>query len=326
MQGWELMTEQTRRSTRLIRIRDLFVKRGSLSAAELARELGYSQRTIQRDLLALDTELNVPLVYEGRRWRIMEGANLVFGPVRLTLHEARAIYFATRLMLRSADERDPDGIAALEKVADALPDGVARHMRRTVAEYSELPANMQYIEVVRRLTEAWASHRTATITYRSASAAGPRTTDLDPYILDHTQSGTYVVGHSSEHGQVRVFKLDRISDVEMTAREFAPTNVDEIAERLRHSWGGVVFGESHYDVAVEFSASVANRIRESYWHPSQQLAELPGGRVRLEVALPSLLEITPWVLSWGAAATVIEPAELRDNIATALREAAANYN
>jgi len=114
--------------------------------------VGYSQRTIQRDLLALDSELNVPLIYENRRWRIMEGANVVFGPVRLTLHESRAVYFATRLMLRSADERDPDGIAALEKIADALPARVASHMRRTVAEYSELPTNMQYIEVVRRLT------------------------------------------------------------------------------------------------------------------------------------------------------------------------------
>lgn len=320
------MTEQTRRSTRLIRIRDLFVKRGSLSASELSRELGYSQRTIQRDLLALDTELNVPLIYENRRWRIMEGANMVFGPVRLTLHEARAVYFATRLMLRSADERDPDGIAALEKIADALPDGVARHMRRTVAEYSELPANMDYIEVVRRLTEAWAASRTATITYRSASAAGPRTTDLDPYILDHTQSGTYVAGYSSEHDTVRIFKVDRISDVEVTPHEFAPANVAEIADRLRHSWGGVVFGEEHHSVKVDFSPTVATRIRESYWHPTQRLEDLPGGGVRLEVALPSLLEFTPWVLSWGANATVIEPVGLRHSVAAALREAAANYN
>jgi predicted DNA-binding transcriptional regulator YafY len=310
----------------LVRIRDLFVKRGNLSASELARELGYSPRTIQRDLLALDTELNVPLIYENRRWRIMEGANMVFGPVRLTLHEARAVYFATRLMLRSADERDPDGIAALEKIAEALPGGVASHMQRTVTEYSALPANMQYIQVVRRLTEAWASNHTATITYRSATAAGPRTTDLDPYLLDHTQSGTYVAGFSSEHGQVRIFKVDRISDVEVTAREFDPGNVAEVAERLRSSWGGVVFGEAHYDVTIDFASGVANRVRESYWHPSQSLESLPGGGVRLRVSLPSLLEITPWVLGWGASATVIEPPELRDSIATALRDAAANYN
>lgn len=70
------MTEQTRRSTRLIRIRDILVRRpNGVSTMELARETGYSQRTIQRDLQALETELNVPLVIENRRWRIMEGTS-----------------------------------------------------------------------------------------------------------------------------------------------------------------------------------------------------------------------------------------------------------
>ena len=78
------MTEQTRRATRLVRIRELLVKRGSVSCAELSDELGYSQRTIQRDIAALESELGIPLIYEARRWKLMPGAKLVFGPVRLT--------------------------------------------------------------------------------------------------------------------------------------------------------------------------------------------------------------------------------------------------
>lgn len=320
------MTEQTRRATRLVRIRELLARRGNVSCADLAEELGYSQRTIQRDIAALESELGIPLVYEGRRWKLMPGAKLVFGPVRLTLQEARAVYFATRLMLRGADERDPDGASALEKIADALPEGVAGHMRRTVEEYIALPANGRYIETLRRLTEAWATGRTCTITYRSASQVNARTTDLDPYILDHTQSGTYVVGFSSEHQEVRVFKLDRILDVEITQREFEAGDIEKVAHQLRQSWGGVVFGDAQYSVEIEFSKTVAGRIRESYWHPSQQLEDLPGGGVCLRVQLPSLLEITPWIRGWGPEATVIAPDELRMDIATSLMAAAANYH
>lgn len=319
------MTEQTRRATRLVRIRELLVRRGTVSCSELADELGYSARTIQRDIAALESELGVPLLYEGRRWMLMPGAKLVFGPVRLTLQEARAVYFATRLMLRSADERDPDGVSALEKVADAVPEGLAEHMKRTVAEYGALPANSAYIESLRRLTEAWTSNHTATITYRSASHADTRTTDLDPYLLDHTQSGTYVVGRSSEHGEVRVFKLDRIVEVQVTSREFEPGDVDHIAQQLRQSWGGVVFGEVQYQVTINFSAAVESRIRESYWHPSQKLEELPGGGVQMKVSLPSLLEITPWIRGWGPEAVVVGPDELRSEIADSLARAAANY-
>ncbi|MEO8538776.1 MAG: WYL domain-containing protein [bacterium] len=319
------MTEQTRRATRLMRIRDVLSRRGNVSCAELAEELGYSQRTIQRDIAALESELGVPLVYEGRRWKLMPGAKLVFGPVRLTLQEARAVYFATRLMLRSADERDPDGVSALEKVADALPAGLAQHMLRTVAEYAELPANTAYIESLRRLTEAWATNVTTTITYKSASSANARTTDLDPYILDHTQSGTYVFGYSSEHKAVRSFKVDRILDVNVSTREFEPGDVEHIAQQLRQSWGGAVFGDEQTEVTIDFSASVASRIRESYWHPSQRLETLPDGGVRLSVNLPSLLEITPWVRGWGPEAIVVGPSELREEIAASFRAAAANY-
>lgn len=319
------MTEQTRRATRLMRIRDVLARRGSVSCAELADELGYSQRTIQRDISALESELGVPLLYEARRWQLMPGAKLVFGPVRLTLQEARALYFATRLMLRSADERDPDGISALEKVAEALPAGVSAHMQRTVAEYTQLPADTHYIEALRRLTEAWASNRTATIVYRSAHSANGRTTDLDPYILDHTQSGTYVIGFSSEHGEVRIFKLDRILDVDVTQREFDPRNVDGIASQLRQSWGGVVFGDAQFEVTIDFTPAVEARIRESYWHPSQRLEPLEGGGVRLTVSLPSLLEITPWVRGWGPEAVVVGPEELRAEIAASLAAAAAKY-
>ena len=319
------MTEQTRRATRLVRVRELLARRGSVSCAELSDELGYSQRTIQRDIAALESELGVPLLYEGRRWHLMPGTKLVFGPVRLTLQEARAVYFATRLMLRSADERDPDGVSALEKVADALPEGLAGHMRRTVGEYAELPANTAYIESLRRLTEAWAANHTCTIKYRSASQAADRTTDLDPYILDHTQSGTYVFGFSSEHNEVRSFKVDRIREVSITSREFEPTDVEQIARQLRQSWGGAVFGEEHHEVTIDFSPGVASRIRESYWHPSQKLADLAGGGIRLTVSLPSLLEITPWIRGWGPEAVVISPPELRQELAASMAAAAANY-
>jgi len=319
------MTEQTRRATRLVRIRELLVRRGSVSCAELADELGYSARTIQRDIAALESELGMPLEYEARRWKLMPGSKLVFGPVRLTLQEARAVYFATRLMLRSADERDPDGVSALEKVADALPEGLAGHMRRTVEEYGRLPANSAYIESLRRLTEAWAANRTTRITYRSAGSANARSTDLDPYILDHTQSGTYVFGYSSEHAEIRSFKLERILDVEVTNRDFEPTNIDEIARQLRNSWGGAVFGEIQHDVTIDFSAAVASRIHESYWHPSQQLEDLDGGGVRMKVSLPSLLEFVPWVRGWGQEALVVGPPELRKEIAESFLAAAANY-
>lgn len=202
---------------------------------------------------------------------------------------------------------------------------MAEHMQRTVREYQQLPFNREATEVLCRITEAWAASRSVAIEYRSAHASEPRRYEVDPYILDHTESGTYLVGYSHTHGEVRVFKVDRIRSVEQLQREFDPVDIDELAETLRHSWGGVVLGESRYDVVIDFTPAVAARIRESYWHVSQELEALSGGGVRLKVSLPSLLEITPWVLSWGPEATVVAPDELRTRVADLLKAAAERY-
>ncbi|MBA4180413.1 MAG: hypothetical protein C0506_07485 [Anaerolinea sp.] len=320
------MTEQTKKSTRLSRIHTLLMQRGSLTVRELANDLERSPRTIQRDMLDLESELGVPLIYEGRRWSIMPGSSHPMSPVRLTLHESRAIYFALRVFSRTVNECEPDTIQALQKLADTLPPRLCMQIKRTVGELRGRPESGRRSDVLRAITEAWVRGQTVAMIHRSLSPARPRTLTFDPYLLEATQSGTYVIGFSHEHGEVRVFKLDRVEAVEPAGTTFDCPDVSDIADRLSQSWGGAVFGnDEQHAVCVEFTAAAAPRIRESYWHPSQQLEEVAGGGVRLKVLLPSLLEFTPWVRSWGPEARVIEPPALRDEVAASLRAAAERY-
>ncbi|MGI8926994.1 MAG: helix-turn-helix transcriptional regulator [Tepidiformaceae bacterium] len=320
------MTEQVRRASRLLQVESLLRARpGGMSTAELARELGYSARTVQRDIAVLESELGVPLILSGRRYQIMPGSHPL-APVRLTLQEARAIFLATRLFARHADERDPDGISALEKLADALPVTVRHHVQATIVQLKARPQDRVKSEVLRNLTEAWAASRTINITYRSNQRRATHSTALDPYLLEPSATGaaTYVIGYSHDHEAVRTFKVDRILRAEPTGAVFEARQTAEIMERVGLSWG-VVFGDDQYDVTVDFSAAVADRVRETNWHPSQRLTAVDGGGVRLELSLPSLLEFVPWVRGWGAEALVIGPAELRDEVARSLRDAAARY-
>lgn len=321
------MTEQTRRATRLVEIHRLLVKRGGMSATELAEATGYSGRTIQRDLQVLETELRVPLIFENRRYRIMPGGQHPLGPVRFTLQEARAIYLATRLFVRHTDELDPDGVTALEKLSDALPQAMSRQVDHTVKQLQSRPANQGQVQVMRGLTEAWAESQTICIEYRSSHAQAPYFTDLDPYLLEPSAGGsaTYVVGFSSKHDQVRVFKIDRIQSAEATKHLFQAKDVDEIVRQLENSWGGVVFGDDRYDVTIDFTPGAASRVSETNWHASQRLEQLADGGVRLRVVLPSLLEFVPWVLGWGSDALVVGPPELYEQVAASIGAAAARY-
>ena len=78
-------------------------------------------------------------------------------------------------------------------------------------------------------------------------------------------------------------------------------------------------------VVLEFASDVAARVAETDWHSSQRLTGLDGGRLRFEVRLDSLLEFVPWVRGWGHSVTVIAPPELREEIASSARQAAALY-
>ncbi|MCC6382252.1 MAG: WYL domain-containing protein [Dehalococcoidia bacterium] len=321
------MTEQVRRAARLVEIeRRLRQSPAGLTVRDLARQLDCSPRTIQRDLIVLESELGVPLLEApGRRWQLLPGSTPI-GSVRFNLQEARAVFLATRLLLRHADERDPDAISALEKLAAALPPPLAAQVRSAATQLKERPARRPQTEVLRTLTDAWASSQTVTLRYRSQAARAIRRTELDPYLLEPSTTGAavYVIGYSHEHGQVRTFKLDRIQAVEPTGRTFVAADLHALEELMRRSWG-VVFGEDQYDVVVDFTPAVADRVAETRWHPSQRLARTPAGGLRLELRLPSLLEFVPWVRSWGAEARVVAPPELREDVARTLRAAADQY-
>jgi len=68
---------------------------------------------------------------------------------------------------------------------------------------------------------------------------------------------------------------------------------------------------------LRFFSPAAARVRETIWHPSQQLTDGPDGQVDMRVTVAGTVEIAPWILGWGDAVEVLAPLELRQRIADA---------
>jgi proteasome accessory factor B len=125
---------------------------------------------------------------------------------------------------------------------------------------------------------------------------------------------------------MRTYKVERIRSSTLTADRYEIPDDFDPDRWLAHSWG--IWSSDTTGVAnvrLRFDASVANRVRESIWHRSQQLTELADGRVEMALAVAGIVEIRPWILSWGDAVEVLAPDELREVVATAVRNAAARY-
>jgi hypothetical protein len=93
---------------------------------------------------------------------------------------------------------------------------------------------------------------------------------------------------------------------------------------MRAAWD-VVGDDTLIDIAIRFEPSVAMRVSETRWHPSQVIEAGADGSLLWRGRVSGLLEIRSWILGWGAAAEVLEPAELRawvaeQHAAAALRQ------
>ena len=82
------------------------------------------------------------------------------------------------------------------------------------------------------------------------------------------------------------------------------------------------------DLPGEFEQAydeAAARARESHWHSSQREEVNADGTVDLTFEVGGLLEITPWILTWGETIEVLEPLVLRERLATVALGMARRY-
>jgi len=110
--------------------------------------------------------------------------------------------------------------------------------------------------------------------------------------------------------------IGRIKDPEIMDGTFVRPKDFQITNYLRNSFG-IFKGQDDFEVVLELDRWGADILRGRRWHGSQQVTELPGGEIRMSFRLDSLEEIEPWVLSWGAHATVIRPKALADRVSAA---------
>jgi len=318
------MTPQ-RRSVRLNTLQELFRgRRAGYTTAELARTTGRSIRTVQRDLLVLQTESGVPLMEEHGRYFLPREERLA--PIDLSLQEARAIFMAIRLFLRHSDEGDPYAAAALRRLASVMPPAVKDQVRAAAEALSRRPMDLDFARNLTAVTEAWARRRSLRLTYRSAGSNRVKDVVVDPYFLEPSAAGfaTYLIGYSRTHAQMRTFKVERIVTAEMLPQAFELPETLNLDELLSSAWGIVWAGEG-YQVKLRFAPDVTWRVRESRWHPSQQIEDAEGGGCIMTVSVASLMEIGRWVRSWGDRVEVLQPPALRTELRAEAHRLAAMY-
>ena len=99
-----------------------------LTPGEVAKRCGIHRSTVWRDIRSLQNN-DVPIWGEKGHYGILRERYVT--SVRLNLHEATALFLATRLLSRYSDENHPHVARAMEKLAAAMPkDMMQQHIQR----------------------------------------------------------------------------------------------------------------------------------------------------------------------------------------------------
>lgn len=314
-------------------LRTLSARRRGATLRQLADEMQVSSKTIHRDLVAL-SQLGFPLIsdvgFRGQKhWRLDQTKGLL--QLQFTMEEAAALYLGRQFLEPLAGTYFFEGAQrAFEKIRTTLGEAALRHLEKLAAAfYHTTHGWTDYSEQAQRiddLVRAIEDRRLTVITYQSLQATEPVSHyDVHPYCLVWHKHALYLIAWSADHGAIRTFKVNRITEVEVQQLQFQrPANFDPQAF-LAGSFGIFQSDGPLQTVRVRFSPDVARVVGERQFHPSQVLLRQPDGSVIAQFELSSFEEVAAWILSWGPHAQVLQPAELRQRVVSALRGALAQY-
>ncbi len=289
----------------------------SFTAGALASELGISRRTFFRDLNMLELA-GVPCGYDAdeRTYRIEQ--SFFLPSLSLTVEEALLILLAGGRFVSPESMPLSDVAArAADKIRDALPAPVRDYCQAVLdgvrVTLPPLVDASRTGPVFRGLHRALAEHRNVRVEYDSYFEQRTVGTVVSPYRVLFLSRAWYLVGRSSLHDDVRTFKLDRITGMEILADAFEPDPDFDVDAYFGLAWNMIPEGKV-YHVRLRFLPMVAGNVEEVTWHRTQRCSVQPDGSCLFEVDVDGLREITWWLLGYGDQVIVEEPPELRDRI------------
>ncbi|ETK37542.1 helix-turn-helix transcriptional regulator [Microbispora sp. ATCC PTA-5024] len=300
-------------TNRVLAFLELLQARPGLTGPELAARLEVDERTVRRYAVRL-TDLGVPVEAERGRYggyRLMPGYRLP--PLMLTDDEATAVVLgllAGRRTGMSVGEAATE--SALAKIQRVLPASL-RERVRAVEETLALTARaavpapatagtlLTLADAARRRVRVRLAYRS----FRGEASERP----VDPYGLVFHSGRWYLTGHDHRSGEVRTFRVDRVSGAVPTGEEFPePDGFDPVGHVLE-SLAGVPY---RYEVEVVLETTLAEARRRI--PPSVATLSGSDGEVRVVARAERLDGMARMLAGLGWPFTIVRPGELRGEV------------
>ena len=283
---------------------------------DLARAIGTDRDTLVRDIETLVTRAddpggfvpNVDIYFTGHSVSLT--STPFRRPMRLTSSELGALELGLA-MLRA--ERPPDerkavngALERLRKAMVAIPsDAIAAGKREASLPSSGNPSTLAAVQ------DAMTARRTIRIRYRGGSKAEASERTVHPYALVVASGSWYALAQCESSNQVKSFRLDRIESIEQTAESYEIPVTFSVDEHLDNR-KVLRVGELR-TMTVRYSSRIARWIAER-----EGVEPSADGSLTMKHPLLDVQWGVRHVLQYGPDAEVLEPMEVREEVARRL--------
>lgn len=318
----------SRPATRLLELLELLQDRPQASGPEIADLLGVDLRTVRRYVTKLE-ELGIPVEAvrgRGGGYRLRPGTRLP--PLLLSDAQASALVLgllaARRAGLTTAEPAIDETLAKLRRVLPAELRERLRALEQALGFTLPAPARAPSpptTPVVLALADAIGRARRVEIAYETG--AGERSTrQLDPYGLVVHNGRWYLSAHDHGREALRALRLDRIGAVRVLRRAAPPPEGFDAAAHIARTLARVPW-RWRVEVVVE---APLEQLRRSLPPAAAELEPHghDGAATILHARAERLDGMARMLAGLGAPLTVVEPEELRTELAALARSLSAS--
>lgn len=187
----------------------------------------------------------------------------------------------------------------------------------------EVPSGVKYLSLI---IDTMKTGNVVQIEYQSFWRKESSTLILKPYCVRLFKQRWYLLAYNSDYNELRTYSLDRIQDFKKLAETFTIPDSFNAQEYFENYYGIIVKRGEVEDVKLRASKEQANYLRSLKLHHSQQEVEKHEDYSIFTYRLCPELDFIIEIMSMGERVEVLEPKQLRNQIAESAEQLSRLYN
>lgn len=283
--------------SRLIGILSILLQQERVTAPYLAEKFEVSRRTINRDVEHL-CQAGIPLVtIRGKNGGISIMNDYKIDKTLLTSEDMRAIFAGLKSLDSVSGTHQYQQL--MEKLSAGHPEGIL------TGDYISIDLSSWYrstlapkIEKIQRAIE-----QRERIDFDYYGPKGESHRKLEPYRLVFKWSSWYVWGYCMDKEDFRLFKLNRMPEVENTGEKFEARVLPE------PEIPSILFASAQIHARILFEPEAKWRLIDDFGISSFE--EQADGKLLFSFDFMDENHLFNWLLSFGSQAELLEPRESR---------------